>query len=286
MMDNSSGLVISYKNQDVQSWDLILDMTSSSHSFKKIRITILLIILFFVGMSNWLTRLRSTDWNNSLWVVIYPINGDGSDRTQQYINTLEASSFDGIELFFQSEAHRYRIPTNDPVTVRLSGQVTSLPPRRPESGNILSIMLWSLQLRYWSWVQDNFTGPAADVQIFVMYFDPETHTRLAHSLGLQKGMVGVVYAFASKASAAQNNIVITHEFLHTLGATDKYDLTTSQPVYPDGYFEPERTPLYPQTIAEIMAGRIPISRNEATIPKSIRFSRIGASTAQEINWTN
>jgi len=35
--------------------------------FKAIRITVLLLILFFVAASNWLTQSRSTDWNNSLW---------------------------------------------------------------------------------------------------------------------------------------------------------------------------------------------------------------------------
>ena len=48
--------------------------------FKAIRITVLLLILFFVAVSTWLTQSRSTDWNNSLWVKIYPVNGVGSDE--------------------------------------------------------------------------------------------------------------------------------------------------------------------------------------------------------------
>ena len=46
--------------------------------FKAIRIGVLLLILFSVSVSTWLTQARSTDWNDSLWVKIYPINGDGS----------------------------------------------------------------------------------------------------------------------------------------------------------------------------------------------------------------
>jgi hypothetical protein len=45
--------------------------------FKVARITILLFVLFMVAMGTWLTKLRSTDWNNSLWVKIYPINARG-----------------------------------------------------------------------------------------------------------------------------------------------------------------------------------------------------------------
>lgn len=40
--------------------------------FKAIRMTILLLILFFVTVSAWLAQSRSTDWNNSLWVKDLP----------------------------------------------------------------------------------------------------------------------------------------------------------------------------------------------------------------------
>ena len=50
-------------------------------------------------------------------------------------------------------------------------------------------------------------------------------------------------------------MVIAHEFLHTVGATDKYDPATEQPQFPDGYGEPQRVPLVPTGEAEIMAGR-------------------------------
>ena len=46
--------------------------------FKKIRIAILLFILFLVGANAYLTHERTTDWDQSLSIVIYPINADGS----------------------------------------------------------------------------------------------------------------------------------------------------------------------------------------------------------------
>ena len=54
----------------------------SSGAFRKIRITLLLLVLFTVGMNALLARLRSTDWDQSLWVVIYPIIGDDSAVTE------------------------------------------------------------------------------------------------------------------------------------------------------------------------------------------------------------
>ncbi len=65
--------------------------------FKAVRITILLFVLFMVATGTWLTQLRSTDWNNSLWVKIYPINGDGSEASEDYIAGLSVDAFAGIE---------------------------------------------------------------------------------------------------------------------------------------------------------------------------------------------
>jgi hypothetical protein len=78
---------------------------------------------------------------------------------------------------------------------------------------------------------------------------------------------------------------MAHELLHALGATDKYDLQDDQPIAPDGFAEPERQPLYPQSFAELMGGRIPVSRTEATTPESLQQVLIGAKTASEIGWS-
>ncbi len=254
--------------------------------FRKARITILLGVLFFVSMNSWLTRLRSTDWNEALWVVVYPVNGDNSPVSQAYIDTLSAESFDSVESFLANEAQRYGKTIANPVTVRLAPPVNTLPPQPPINGSTLPVMLWSLRLRYWAWRNDNFDGPQPDVQMFVVYNDPGTHTRLRHSLGLRKGMIGVVNAYAGRTMVQRNNIVIAHEFLHTLGASDKYDRNNNQPLYPDGYAEPDKSPLFPQQTAEVMAGRIPLSRSKAVMPASVARLRIGSRTAREINWIN
>lgn len=252
--------------------------------FRFIRITILLLILFFVGMNSYLTKLRSTDWNDTLWMVVYPINGDGSKRTQAYIDRLSENTYDRIESFIAGEAQRYGQSIDEPVTVRLAPQVSKVPPAPPVNGSTLSIMLWSLKLRYWSYRNGDYDGPQPDVRMFVVYHDPTVNQSLAHSLGLQKGMIGVVNAFAGRKLEQRNNVVIAHEFLHTLGATDKYNDATNQPIYPDGYAEPGMKPLYPQRKAEIMGGRIPLSDRHSVMPKSVASSSIGERTAAEINW--
>jgi len=107
---------------------------------------------------------------------------------------------------------------------------------------------------------------------------------LPHSTALSKGRVGLVNIFADKSYARQNNVIVAHELLHTVGATDKYDLSNNQPAYPTGFAEPEKLPRYPQDFAELMAGRIPLSENEAEIPEELGQTLIGDLTAREIGW--
>jgi hypothetical protein len=82
----------------------------------------------------------------------------------------------------------------------------------------------------------------------------------------------------------ENCIVIAHELLHTLGATDKYDPADGKPVFPVGFAEPDRHPLYPQPFAEIMAGRRMVSESLWEMPSSLDEVTIGETTATEINW--
>lgn len=76
-------------------------------TFKTIRVTILLIVLGFVGIDSWLTKQRTTDWDSTLWVALYPINGDGSTQSETYIQSLQEKDFIDIEQFMDREAKRY-----------------------------------------------------------------------------------------------------------------------------------------------------------------------------------
>jgi hypothetical protein len=252
--------------------------------FRQLRILFLLFILLIVAVGAYLTKLRTTSWDRPLTVAIYPVNGDGSERSSRYIEGLGLGDFQDIETFFAEEANHYGLALKKPVEIVMGPALTERPPLTPKDGNILDIIWWSLKIRFWAKnVHDDY-GPPSDIQLFVKYFDPQTHPRLAHSTALQKGLLGVVNAFARKREAGSNNVVIAHEFLHTLGATDKYDLQTDQPLYPIGYAEPHKMPLLPQDFAEIMAGRIPVSRQQAEQPDSLDSVEVGEATALEIGW--
>ncbi|MDH5260091.1 MAG: hypothetical protein OEX74_01610 [Gammaproteobacteria bacterium] len=252
--------------------------------FKAIRISILLLILLFVGLSTFLTQARSTDWNNSLWIKIYPINADGSAEADKYIAELASSDFEGIESFLQREAERYAKNIDQPVRIELGSEIKEQPPALEEQPNALSVMMWSLKMRWWAGsVTDAQDRINPDVRIFVRYHKPDVAVTLENSVGLQKGMVGIVNGYASRRHRGTNNVIIAHEFLHTLGATDKYRASDGLPTAPDGLGEPDRQPLYPQRYAEIMGGRIALAEDDAVIPKTLKYAVIGALTASEIN---
>lgn len=250
--------------------------------FKALRIFILLLILAGVALATERAKTQSVEWKYTLPVTVYPINGDGSTVTAAYLRALTLQNFKPIEVFMQDEAERYGRNSQASIEIRLGNIIETQPPEPPRDGSLLEVILWSLNMRWWAYRNTDTSG--TQVRLFLLYFDPALTPKVGHSIGLQKGLIGRVNVFASRDMAQQNNVIITHEFLHTLGATDKYDIASNQPQYPDGYAEPDLKPLLPQRFAEIMAGRTPVSQSEAYTPPSLSDTLIGSKTAQEINW--
>jgi len=254
--------------------------------FKQIRILVLLLVLLFVALNTYFDRVYSTDWDIPLRVAVFPINADGSPVAQRYIGALERDQFVPIEAFFSQQAQRYGVKLERPFRFTLAAPIDELPPAIEPGSGPFGIAMWSLHMRYWTWSKPQPPpGAAPDIRLFVLYHDPALSPSLPHSVGLQKGLFAVVNAFADKREEGGNDTVIAHELLHTVGATDKYDLATNQPLDPIGIADPDRQPLYPQSRAELMGGRIALSPLKATIPESLRQVIVGPATALEIRWT-
>ena len=255
--------------------------------WKTLRIFVLLMVLALVAGQQLLDRTRTQGWKETLWVGVFPLNADGAEDTQRYIAGLTPGDFTDLEAFFTREAHRYGVNLQTPVHVELYPQGRELPPPLPVDAGVLATAWWTLRLRWFAFRHTDFPGHAPSrIRIFVLYHDPATLERVPDSHGLQKGLVGLVHAFADDTMTGSNGMVIAHELLHTVGASDKYDLASGLPLYPQGFADPQAVPRFPQERTEIMGGRRPLSPTESEMPRSLRQVVVGPETALEIRWTH
>lgn len=245
------------------------------------RIVGLVMILLVVAELNYQSVVT---WQQPLVVAIHPIKADASPGTAQFVDSIRPGSFLQLEDFFADSAEMYELHLQQPIKLYLEKLPTTYPPLPPANPNMLNVVFWSLRMRLWALFVDYDSGLEPDIQLFLLYHDPQINNRVPHSFGLQKGKIAVAHLFAAANMAPSNMVVVAHELLHTLGATDKYDPATNIPIYPDGYGDPGKTPLYPQNLGEIMGGRIVITEASAQIPETLRQVVMGELTAREINW--
>ncbi len=242
----------------------------------------LLVILAAVAQQAWLDN-AALDWKQEFYVVVYPINVDRDDSVAAYIQSLQTMDFEPVEEFFAREGAHFQLALPRPIEVFLGAEVKDVPPAPPDGG-ALSVAWWSLRLRYFAWGHSPKGDIKPQIRLYLLFHSPRDHAVLGHSTALSKGRIGRVNQFSGHDHHAQNLVILAHELLHTLKATDKYDPRTLLPIHPDGYAEPESSPRYPQEFAELMGGRVPITATEAGIPVDLRQVLIGEKTAGEIGW--
>lgn len=248
--------------------------------WKYVRILILLIILLAVALNAW--RDKNQDWTKPIIIVLHPVNADGREQTQRYIQQLKTEDFDDAQQYLRENIQHFRGQASS-VYVKYAREMTEKPPAVPTSGSALDIILWSLKFRYYAWKHEQ-REDSSTVTLYLNYYDPSQKNSLKHSTALQNGRIGIVNLFADKPHHGSNQVVLVHELLHAFGATDKYDLSTGQPIYPIGFAEPNKNPRYPQQKAEIMGGYIPITPSQSQTPNSLKQTIVGDTTAMEVGW--
>ena len=249
------------------------------------RIVLLLSIFFVILLSTWMTEKRMAAWERPILVTIYPVVADDLPETERFVRNIELAAFSEINDFFTREAGPYGFNVTPAMRFQLAEPSFETPPEPPQRHALAAIAWWSLKMRWWSWRKtwgDDLVTP--DIQMFILYHSVNGDNELGISVGMRKGRYGIVKAYAKRGLQKTNNVVFTHELLHVLGATDKYVMSTGEPVFPEGYAAPEKTPLFPQIHAEIMGGRIPVDPQTSRMPSSLDQCRIGKITAVEIGF--
>jgi hypothetical protein len=252
--------------------------------WRTLRIAFLTLVFVIVAGQALVDRFTTTSWKRTVYVGAFPVAADQSQVTRDYLAQLDQTKIDEVGDFVTSEARRYGVSVDDPIELHLYPTIASAPPVLDPGAGVLTRIIWSLRLRYYRHRMVARVFPRPQIALFLVYHDPALTPSVPHSAGLQRGLTGVVHVFASPSQEAQNRIVMAHELLHTFGALDHYDLTTGLPNYPDGFADPQLSPLYPQRFAEIMAVKTPISPTEARMPDSLQEERVGSATAREVGW--
>ena len=171
------------------------------------------------------------------------------------------------------------------IRIELEKPIKHHPPLQPTAkASILETSLWALKLRWWAWQNQPSEYHNTQIRLYVMYQSPTEGVALPHSTGIQNGLIGLIHARANGTGRRIHNVIIAHELMHILGATDKYDLLTGEPVFPDGYAKPNKHPTYPQNKAELMGRSIPISSDKHKVAVRLGQTEIGSRTANEIGW--
>ena len=245
-----------------------------------LRILILLGLLLGVMVMTLAEGYWVRTWSHPLRVAIYPIAVDAQSRA--YVAGLREADFHEIGDFLLKGARRRGLQDVPDPVIELKAPLATVPPLVQPTSRFEAIR-FSLGMRWFAFRNTPFWSGLGTVRLFLLYHQPVQGGALPHSLGLKKGLLGVVHVFAEDRQHDQNNVVITHELLHALGATDKYD-ARGMPIHPLGYADPYALPLLPQSEAEIMAGRVPISATRAEIPASLDQTVVGHGTAAEIGW--
>ena len=253
--------------------------------FKLMRVVLLLSILFVILLSTWMTEKRMAAWERPILVTVYPIIADGQEDTRRFVKKIDENAFRPVNAFFERESGPYSFKVTPAFRFQIARPSDQRPPQVPDQFEPAAIAWWSLKMRWWAWKMD-FRDDlvSGDIQMFVMYHSLNGNNEVGISVGMRKGRYGIVKAFARDSVQPRNLVVFTHEMLHVLGATDKYVLSTGEPIFPDGFARPNQRPLFPQSHAEIMGGRIPLNSFSSSMPESLEQCRIGRKTAEEIGF--
>jgi hypothetical protein len=253
--------------------------------FKLMRIVVLLSIFFVIVVGTWMAERQMAAWERPVLVTVYPLVVDDSRATLDYARSIDADYFRDVNLFFEKHSQPYGFEVTPAFRFQVAPVSTDLPPPIPGQFNTAAIAWWSLRMRLWASMQGLFDGLVEpDIRMFVVLHGSNGNSEMGISVGMRKGRYGIVKAFAKENMTGSNLVIFTHEMLHVLGASDKYVLSTGDPIFPEGFADPDQRPLFPQKRAEIMGGGIPLNAYSSAMPESLAQCKIGRTTAVEIGF--
>jgi hypothetical protein len=256
---------------------------------KTTRVAVLLLLLSVTVM--WAVGRRSarrarTAWDRPVTVAVLVL-GEASPAAMA---TLGATLDDLARRLAGERAGYLPAAAAETFTVELVGPlaVDRLPPVAPPGPGPLDRVrhawdLWRAAAAAHAAAPDFLPG-AWDVRIYLVAASPsESAPRFAEGIGEQGGELGVVRARFDGLGATLAAAAAFHEVFHCLGASDKYD-ALGHAVTPAGLVDPGQSPPFPQRLAELMVGEVPLAPGAGRLPVSVAELGVGPVTAAEVGW--
>jgi hypothetical protein len=265
------------------------DERPRSRTFFYARVSILLLILVGVLGYAWrdtTSRSRRNEWERPLSVAYVVI---ASEPLEEDVGPRLASRKVALENRIAEQMRRYRAEPALPLLVDVIGPVPLAveAPKPPKDSGLVSAARYAYDLRgFRSRVDEaaGLDGRRYDSTIYIVAKPLRSEQpKMIEGASQDGGRIGVVSCDIDVFTVDFTLFVATHELFHTLGATDKYGVDRT-PVAPDGLADPEKTPTYPQSHAELMAGTRALAPGRAALPRSIEELVVGPVTAREIGW--
>lgn len=250
---------------------------------KKYRVTALICILVAVVWLAVTDRSPPPDWDEPLRIVVYPHNADNSESARRHISQQTAEDFEPIAEFFTEQAARHDLPLERPFELSLGPPLDSAPISPPRQGSFAERLRWGLSIHWWKFrFRGRETNP--DIIVIAHHYGPDNRPNMPCPVAVGEYRLVIANLVAGNTDCQGGLVVIAHEILHAVGATDLHDPHTLIPRFPEGFADPDREPRYPQTRAELMAPRIPLSPYSEQEAGSFDEVTIGETTAREIGW--
>ncbi|MGC4089225.1 MAG: hypothetical protein QM756_15340 [Polyangiaceae bacterium] len=258
--------------------------------FFRVRVTILSCVLAAVCLwacQDVRARRARNDWEAPVRVGLVMLrHGNVDERALRELRVRSGA----LEARLAREFERYRGATSAPmIQIVTYGPVAvdAAPPT--EVGDSFwaraaqAYRLW----RYTSRVDAAAGVPTheLDSRIYVVAEAPQESSHSVEGFSEERGRVGVARVDLALDTVDLALFVAAHEMFHTLGATDKYEASGRTSI-PYGLPEPDRTPLFPQPSAEVMARNRVIAPGWEIPPDTLDQLSVGRWTAQEIGWAH
>jgi hypothetical protein len=265
----------------------------------------LLVLLLAVGLwgfSNYRADHFTFAWTKPVSVLLVAVVDPATDFVddsrqnflRRFLSSLPATegNLAGVQKWFQNEREKWTGKTASPLELTTRGPIRAPgPPPEPPRPDASFLERWRKTgefLDYFERIgaEERLLPEAYDVVLFVYFFDERELKKYSgqDSVATRRKKRGVVFSPLGPGHMTRCCALVAHELCHTLGATDKYQGERS--VFPDGFAEPDRQPLYPQELAEIMALGIPEAQGVERRVEELTQCRIGKKTSEEIGWTS